>query len=298
MRRTIILRTIPPIAAIARTIGPYDRSRAIPDAWRPIRITPTTPYDVVVVHATRSPVPSPTSPSPGAIVNQQRSNAYSHAETDQRSHDHRIRTGRDVDHRRIVLRHINHLRIGRLNYIDCLACGLLHQHLLLCRASQRSRRICLVPEPLNRGGDRSLVSRKRLADGGIVINVLRHHLQHLRKIHQRDKCRIESLLLCRVGQCSARKPQVVLKPILDIQNFLRIRRGGGDLGKQGVRVKCDWASNWSSSCGVGNAVCAEREGPKSGVTTREINSRIAVKPGFSRIESPKPDVRTLNCRRL
>jgi hypothetical protein len=53
--------------------------------------------------------------------------------------------------------------------------------------------------------------------------VLRHHLQHLRKIHQRNERRIESLLLCRVGERRAGQPLIVLQPVIDIQNLLRIR---------------------------------------------------------------------------
>ena len=86
-----------------------------------------------------------------------------------------------------------------MNYIDRLTRGLLHQHLLLCSVAQRARRIRLGTEPLHRRGNRSLVSRKCLPDGGVIIDVLRHHLQHLREIHQREERRIESLLLGRVG---------------------------------------------------------------------------------------------------
>jgi hypothetical protein len=86
-----------------------------------------------------------------------------------------------------------------LNYVNRLTRGLLHQYLLLCSVAQRARRIRLGTEPLHRGGNRSLVSRKCLPDGGVIIDVLRHHLQHLREIHQREERRIESLLLGRVG---------------------------------------------------------------------------------------------------
>jgi hypothetical protein len=40
--------------------------------------------------------------------------------------------------------------------------------------------------------------------------MLRHHFQHLGKIHQPDERRIESLLLCRINERRARLPLIVL----------------------------------------------------------------------------------------
>jgi hypothetical protein len=84
-----------------------------------------------------------------------------------------------------------------------LTSGLLHFHFLLLIAAQRASFVCLRPQPLNRGCNRFLIRQKRVPDRGIIVDVLRHHLQHLRKIHQRDECRIESLLLRCVGQFGA-----------------------------------------------------------------------------------------------
>jgi hypothetical protein len=69
--------------------------------------------------------------------------------------------------------------------------------------------------------------------------VLRHHLQHLRKIYQRDKRRIESLFLRRVRQLSSVEIGVLLQPVINIKNFLRIGRGSGDLREQRIRIKRD-----------------------------------------------------------
>ena len=124
-----------------------------------------------------------------------------------------------------------------MNYIDRLTRGLLHHHLLLRSAAQRTRRVGLSAKPLHGSGNCCLVGRKCLTDGGIVVHVLRHHLQHLRKIHQSDKRRIESLLLRRIGECRSGQSLIVLQPIVDIQNLLRIRRGCRDLGEQGIRIE-------------------------------------------------------------
>jgi hypothetical protein len=87
---------------------------------------------------------------------------------------------------------------------------LLHLHLLLGITLQGSGRIRLSSQSLNRGRDRSLIRRKRFTDGGIIVDVLRHHVQHLRKIGQRNKCRIEPLALSRIGQRGAREPRILL----------------------------------------------------------------------------------------
>jgi len=61
------------------------------------------------------------------------------------------------------------------------------------------------------------------------VNVLRHHLQHLRKVHQRNERGIESLLLRGVGERRARQIRIGIAPVIHVQNFLRIGRGCHDL---------------------------------------------------------------------
>jgi hypothetical protein len=67
--------------------------------------------------------------------------------------------------------------------------------------------------------------------------MLRHYRQHFGKSYQRDKCRIESLLLCRIGKCRTSQTLVVLQPIINIQNFLGIGRRGCNLREQRIRIK-------------------------------------------------------------
>jgi len=78
-----------------------------------------------------------------------------------------------------------------------------------------------------------------LPDRSVIVDILRHHIQHLRKARQRDKRRIESLFLRRIGELSTRQPRVLLQPVIDIQDFLRIRRRGSDLRQQRIRVERD-----------------------------------------------------------
>ena len=143
----------------------------------------------------RRPVPSPTHPSPRPCAYHKDTNRDWGSVTDD---DNGRRT--DVYSRRIIDGHIDYLRICRLNHIDRLGSYLLYLYCLLLIALQRPRRVSLGAQSLDRGTDCSLVGRKRLADGGEIVDVFRHHVDHVREHHQGDKCRVKSLLLCRVGK--------------------------------------------------------------------------------------------------
>jgi hypothetical protein len=49
-----------------------------------------------------------------------------------------------------------------------------------------------------------------LPDGGVIVDVLRHHIQHLRKTGERDERRIESLFFRGVGERRSLKARVLL----------------------------------------------------------------------------------------
>jgi len=69
--------------------------------------------------------------------------------------------------------------------------------------------------------------------------VLRHHLEDLGKIHQGDEGGIEAHLLGRIGEGGTRQIRILGQPIIDVENFLRIGRGGGDLRQQRIGIKSD-----------------------------------------------------------
>jgi hypothetical protein len=92
---------------------------------------------------------------------------------------------------------------------------------------------------LDRRRHLSLIGGDRRANGGIVVNVLRHHLDHLGKAGQRNKCRIKPLLLGSSGQLGFGEVVVLRQPVVDVQNLLRIGGGGGDLRQQSIRVESD-----------------------------------------------------------
>ncbi len=173
------------------------------------------------------------------VRNEQSANPDPHSESDHRCRNDAAGGRPNVNCGGVILRHIDDLRIRRLNYIHSLACRLLHLDRLLRIAAKRTSGIGLSPQSLNRLRHSSLISRERLSDGGVIVDVLRHHLQHLREIHQGDKCRIESLTLSRIGQRGARQTRVLLQPGIHIQDFLRICRGRSDLRQQRIWIKSD-----------------------------------------------------------
>jgi hypothetical protein len=87
-----------------------------------------------------------------------------------------------------------------LDHIDRLGSYLLYLYCLLLIALQRPRCVSLGSQPLDRGTHCSLVGRKCLTDGVEIVDVFRHHVDHVGEHHQGNKCRIKSLLLCRIGK--------------------------------------------------------------------------------------------------
>ena len=234
--RTISARTIAPIAAISRAVRPYDWPAPIVWMRRMIGPPPSSPITVIVIGAACAPVPTPPTPTPGLVGNHQRTDADADAKSD---HRRRRRCASDVHHCRIILRHINNLRIGRLNDIHRLSARRLYLHFLLGIGAQCSRFISLRAQTLNRSRYGSLIGEKGIADGGVVVNVLRHHGQNIRKIHQSDECRIEPLLLRGVREGGAGQSAMLMQPVVRIENLLRICRCRCDLRQQRIWVKRD-----------------------------------------------------------
>lgn len=186
-------------------------------------------------------------------------NPDTRAKTNHRGCDHRPGGRANVNHSGVIDRYVDNLRVRRLDYINCLTSRLLHFHRLLRIAAQRSGIVGLRPQALNRRRNRLLIGGKRLADRSIVIDVLGHHVQHLREIHQRDKRRIEPLLLCCLCQGTPCEPMVLLQPGVDIQNLLRIRRRGSDLREQGIRVKRHWSQKLVQLLGCGHSLLGRKK---------------------------------------
>jgi len=116
---------------------------------------------------------------------------------------------------------------------------LLYDHCLLLIRAQCAGGVGLRPQPLNGIGDCSLIDGERLTDGGVVVDILRHHVQHLRKIHQCDECWVESLLLGGIGERRSLESRICIDPIVDVQDLLWGRRCRHDLREQGIRIERD-----------------------------------------------------------
>jgi hypothetical protein len=103
------------------------------------------------------------------------------------------------------LRNVDDLRVGRLNHIDRLSPRLLYGHGLLLIAAQRARGVGLRSQALDGICHPCLIGREGIPDGGVVVNVLRHHVEDLREIYERDECGVETLLLRRIGEGRSRQ---------------------------------------------------------------------------------------------
>jgi len=138
------------------------------------------------------------------------------------------------------LRDVHDLRIGRLNHIDRLPSRLLHGHGLLLIAAQRARRVGLSSQALNGICDRSLIGGEGVPDCGVVVDVLSHHVEDLWEIYQCDECRVEPLLLRRIGEGRSRQARIRRQPVIHVQDLLRVCRSCGYLRQQRVRIQCHW----------------------------------------------------------
>jgi hypothetical protein len=119
-----------------------------------------------------------------------------------------------------------------LYHIDSLRACPLHNNRLLRVRAQSSRGISLGAKALDGIGNRGLICRHGLANRCIVVDIVRHHLQDVRKMHQSNESRIKSLLLRGIAERIAGKPRIVGEPIIDVENFLRVRGGGCNLREQ------------------------------------------------------------------
>jgi hypothetical protein len=133
------------------------------------------------------------------VVGEQDANADADSEGDERGCDDGAGAGRSVDDGGIVLRHVNDLRIGRLNDVDGLAGDLLDFDLLLLIAAERSGGVGLGPKALDGSSHLSLIGRRGLADRGVVVDVIRHHLKHGREGDESEEGWIEALFLRGIG---------------------------------------------------------------------------------------------------
>jgi hypothetical protein len=124
-----------------------------------------------------------------------------------------------------------------LNDDDLPAIFGLEEDLLLTVAAKSAGGVGLLAQALDRIHDRALVGLEGLSDGGVIIDILRHHVEHLGKADQRQECGIKPLGLRRIGQSCALEARILVQPVLNVENLLRVGGGGGDLRQQGVGIE-------------------------------------------------------------
>ena len=219
---------------------------------------PSHEHGAVVVDASaRTPSPTPSTPAPRIVGGDQPSDSDSDPERYER-HSHR-NGGAHVDYRGVVHWHIHHLRIRWLNHVRGRARCLLHLHILLLVGLQVSGAIGLAPQTLDGRGDRPRISRKCLSDCGIVINIVGHHRNDPGEGAQRQECRIEALFLRGIGERWTGQAGIRGKPVVEVQDLLRIGRRGCDLSQQRVGIQSHrreqlvelrWCGHRSRRCGL------------------------------------------------
>jgi hypothetical protein len=150
----------------------------------------------------------------------------------------RTRAERKCLHR-IVLRHKDYLRIRRLHHNHLGPTLVFDPHRLVLIRIQHARGKRPLPQPLHRIHHRSLVRLKRGPQRRKVVDMRRHHSQHLGKVHKRNKGGIETSSLRSIRQRLPLKVPIQLQPAMHVENLLRVLRRGSDLGEQGIRRKRD-----------------------------------------------------------
>jgi hypothetical protein len=151
------------------------------------------------------------------------------------------------------LRDVDDLRIGGLNDVDGLTGDLLNLNRLLLIGAECTCGIGLTAQALDGGSDFCLVGRHRLADGGVVVDVVGHHLKHGGEGDQSEECGIEPLLLRSVCDSGAGQARVLREPVGDVENFLWVCGGGCNLREECVGIERDgreeliellWCRRW------------------------------------------------------
>jgi hypothetical protein len=129
----------------------------------------------------------------------------------------------------IVLRYVDDLWIGRFDQYQLLPVVVLEDDTLLWPALQCTGLISVLTQNLNCIHDGCLIRLKGSADRRVVIDVLRHHVDDLRKVHQGEERWIEALRLSRIHERLSAQPRILPEPAIDVKNLLRVGGGRRDL---------------------------------------------------------------------
>ncbi len=84
-----------------------------------------------------------------------------------------------------------------------------------------------------------MIGRHRLADCGVVVDVVGHHLKDGGEGNESEESGIEALFLGGVGDGGACKAGVLRQPVGDVENLLWVCGGGCDLREELVGIERD-----------------------------------------------------------
>ncbi len=218
------------------------------DVVRPVAVADVGAVEIVVpvdvdVHVVVVPVPA--APQRGA-----RDDAGAPEESvDERRVRHRpvrrvVRRVRGppptaVHDRRLVGRHVDDLRIRRLDHDVGLRPFLLHLDLLLLVALQISGGLGLPAQVLHGVHHLRLLREERVAQLLRPGEVLVHPVQHLGEGGQRFDALVPWLVLQRILQRRALQSGILLAPACGLDDLERIRRRHQHLRQQRIRVERD-----------------------------------------------------------
>jgi hypothetical protein len=183
----------------------------------------------VDVDITAAPAGAPTpAAAPGSTHSQ------ANAERDRARRYYRARRGvidrrigvdrRAVNHRRVVRRNVNHLRVRLLNNNDFLALNNPRLNVLLLVVSQCSRSFGFGPHTLNGIHHVLLLRKKRITEIRGPLNVVSQTFDYVRQRSHRLNARIPWLLLDCFAQLLLVFPQagVSLQPLLQLNDLQRV----------------------------------------------------------------------------
>ena len=140
---------------------------------------------------------------------------------------------------RIVVGHVDRLRIGRFDHDRAAAAGRLRRHRLLRRALEVAGGRGLGAQALHGIGHVLLLRDHRVADLLGPVELVVHHLEDLRKRRQRLDADVPVLVLDRGHRRIALEIGIGLRPARRLDDFERIARGHQRLRQQGIGIQRD-----------------------------------------------------------
>ena len=144
-----------------------------------------------------------------------------------------------VDHRRIIIRNVHGIGIGRFDHDDLLVLDLLNRDLLLLGGRQLVVRLRPRLQALDRIHHVRLLSKHGVAERLGPVELVVHHLEHARRAGQRLDAVVPGLLVDFRFQLIAFEVLVLFDPAGGSHHFQRIGRSRQHVGEQRVRIERD-----------------------------------------------------------